>query len=437
MLDLSTPFSYGVVYRVFVRIAQKPEPLSRQSAAPLRGAAKKPMSTTIPLTLIEGSMALPSLSPLCRLLPAPFGRDWALLPPGPSLRAELKALYAAVLRTFCLNAETIHSLCHWESLRKPAAASSGFIPPAISTTVFDAPVDESLQASVETAPFSPVSTSAAPASPRGGSMHWGALAGGACALGGAAMLAWIAFGHLAQRHTISDVKPVSKIPLRQEAQLANRLSPDAAVNPHAAANNRATELAPSAASSPVPVPVPVHAAGASGSTHASVPASPAILPNALAAETTTTVKATSVRATATATATATASKNVSRRPDKQRKGAASLHERSRRRSQTIIATQFPHMSQMNHEASQIAVPAIAHQRSPKPSSAGSYSPRASLQLSADEYASTTMSAGTHLRNIAPPSRPASSLNPPGSGGTEWIGQMSQRRVTDVPDQFVK
>ncbi|HZZ03906.1 hypothetical protein, partial [Paraburkholderia sp.] len=402
---------------------------------------KKPMSTPIPLTLIEGSMALPSLSPLCRLLPAPFGRDWTLLPPGPGLRAELKALYAAVLRTFCLNDKTFRALCHWESLRKPAAASSGFIPPAISTTVFDAPVDESLQASVETAPFSPVSTPAAPASPRGGSMHWGALAGGACALSGAAMLAWIGFGHLAQRHTISDVKPVSKIPLRQEAQLASRPSPDAAVNPHAAANNRAAGLVSSAASSPVPV------AGASGSARASVPASPAILPNALAAaplrdftarpatEITTTVKATSARATATATATA--SKNVSRRPDKQRKGAASLHERSGRRSQTIIATQLPRMSQMNHEASQIAVPAIAQQTSPKPSSAGSYSPRASSQFSTDEYASTTMSAGTHLRNIVPPSRPASSLNPSGSGDTEWIDHMSQRRVTDVPNQFVK
>lgn len=68
------------------------------------------MSTTIPLTLIEGSMALPRLRPLGHL-PAPFGRDWALLPPGYSLRAELKALYAAVLRTFCLNAETIRALC--------------------------------------------------------------------------------------------------------------------------------------------------------------------------------------------------------------------------------------------------------------------------------------------------------------------------------------
>ncbi|MFM0729228.1 hypothetical protein PQQ52_01845 [Paraburkholderia sediminicola] len=384
------------------------------------------MSTTIPLTLIEGAMALPSLSPRHRLLPAPFGRDWALLPPRPSLRAELKALYAAVLRTFCLDEEAIRALCQWESSSKPPAASSGFIPPATSPTTFDAPVDEPLQASAETARFSPVSIPAAPASPRGGSMHWGALAGGACALGGAALLAWIALGHLAQRHTITDVKPAGKIPLRQEAQLADRLSPDAAVHPHATANSLAAGVAPSAASSSV------HVAGASGFARKSVPASSEISPNALAAvplHDFTASAATEIAAPVKATsALTTAGKNVSRRRDKQRKDAASLHKKSGRRSQTVIATRLPHMSPMNHEA---------QQTSPKPSSAGSYSPRASLQLGTDEYASTTMSAGTHLRNIAQPSRPASSLNLPGSGGTEWIDHMSQRRVTDVPNQFAK
>jgi hypothetical protein len=239
-------------------------PLSRQPAAPLRGAAKKPMSTTIPLTLIEGSMALPSLSPLGRLLPPPFGRDWALLPPGYSLRAELKALYAAVLRTFCLNAETIRALCQWESRRLPPAASSGFTSVAPSITVFDAPVDESLRLSTEAAAFSPVSAPVTSASPRVAQAHWGALAGGACALGGAAMLAWVAFDHLAQRHTISDVKPAAKAPVRQEAQLAPRHSFDAAAVANATANN----LAPSAA------PSPVYVAGASGSAPASVLASP-------------------------------------------------------------------------------------------------------------------------------------------------------------------
>ncbi|NPT46687.1 hypothetical protein GNZ12_36315 [Paraburkholderia sp. 1N] len=400
------------------------------------------MSTTIPLTLIEGSMALPSLSPLCRLLPPPFGRDWALLPPGYSLRAELKALYAAVLRTFCLNAETIRALCQWESRRLPPAASSGFTSAAPSTTVFDAPVDESLRMSAEAAPFSPVSVPAAPASPRGAQVHWGALAGGACALGGAAMLAWVAFGHLAQRHTISDVKPADKVPVRQEAQLATRHSFDAAVVPNATADKRAAVLAPSAASSPV------HVAGASGSAPASVPTSPEILPSALAAAALRDFTASPASEIVTPVnampARATAGKKVSRRQDKQRKDAANLYERSDRRSQPTIATwlapqlpsQLPRTSPMN-EVPQIAVPAIAQRTSSAPSSAGPYSPLAPSQLGTGEYASMTTSAATHLRNIAPPSRPASSINPRGTSETEWINRMSQRRVTEVPDQFTK
>jgi hypothetical protein len=414
-------------------------PLSRQPAAPLRGAAKKPMSTTIPLTLIEGSMALPSLSPLGRLLPPPFGRDWALLPPGYSLRAELKALYAAVLRTFCLNAETIRALCQWESRRLPPAASSGFTSVAPSITVFDAPVDESLRLSTEAAAFSPVSAPVTSASPRVAQAHWGALAGGACALGGAAMLAWVAFDHLAQRHTISDVKPAAKAPVRQEAQLAPRHSFDAAAVANATANN----LAPSAA------PSPVYVAGASGSAPASVLASPEIFPNALAAAPLhdfSASPATKIVMPAKATpARATAGKNVSRRQDRQRKDAPNLYERSVRRSQPTIATrltpqlssQLPRTSPMNAEVSQIAVPAIAQRTSPAPSSAGPYSPLAPSQLGTGEYASTTTSAATHLRNIAPPSRPASSIDSHGTGGTEWINRISQRRVTEVPDQFTK
>ncbi|WP_211620217.1 hypothetical protein [Paraburkholderia domus] len=395
------------------------------------------MSNTIPLTLIEGSMALPSLSPLGRLLPPPFGRDWALLPPGHSLRAELKALYAAVLRTFCLNAEAIRALCQWESRRLPPAASSAFTSPATSTSVVDALVDEPLRMSAEATPFRPVSTPTIPALPCGSQVHRGALAGGACALGGAAMLAWVAFGHLAQRHTISDVKPAAKVPVHQEAQLAARLSPDAAVMPHATADKRAAALAPSVA------PSTVHVASASGS--APAPASPEILPNALAAApvrdftaSSTTEVVAPVRATPAHTK---AGKNVSHRKDKQPRDAANLHERNVRSSQTTIATRLsPRLartSPMNDEVPQIAVSAIAQRTSPEPSSAGPYSPLAPSQLGTDEYASMTTSAGTHLRNIAPPSRPASSINPPGAGGTEWINRMSQRRVTEVPDQFAK
>ncbi|RKF49108.1 hypothetical protein [Paraburkholderia fungorum] len=393
------------------------------------------MPTTLPLTLIEGSMALPSLSSQCRRLPPPFGRAWALVPPVRSLRAELKALYAAVLRTFCVNAETIRALCHWESPRKPPAASSAFASPAPSTTVLDAPAGGSFQTSTEAAPFSPVSTPMAPASPRGGSMHWGALAGGACALGGAAMLAWIAFGHPTQRHSVSDVKPAAKVPVRQEAQLSNRHASDAAATPQAAANNRALALAPNAAS------LPAHVAGTSGSAPASSEKLSGVVataaPRDVAASPATGIVA-PVKATPPRAAT---NKKISRRRDKLRASEPSQHKEMGRSSLATVATQrspqLPGISLMNYEAPQIAVPAIAQRTSPKPSAAGPYSPLAPSRLGTDEYASTTLSASTHLRNITPPSRPASSINPPGTNGTEWINQMSQRRVTEVPDQFVK
>ncbi|RKE34675.1 hypothetical protein B0G76_0692 [Paraburkholderia sp. BL23I1N1] len=404
------------------------------------------MSTTIPLTLIEGSMPLPSLSPLGRLLPAPFGRDWALLPPAYSLRAELEALYAAVLRTFCLNAETIRALCQWESLRKPPVASPGSALPAPSTTVFDLPADEASRTFAETAAFSTVSAPSVPASPRGGSMHWGALAGSACALGGAAMLAWVAFGHLSQRQAISEVKLATNAPVRQEAQLASRHSPDVAALPYADANNRAAASAPGAASLPVDV---ASVAGASGSVSTSEAASPDTSSQALAATPRrdfTASPATGIVTTVKAAPPhATAGRNVSRRRDKLRESAPSRDERNGRSSQAIIATQvspqlpsqLPSISPTNYDVPQITVPAAAQRTSPKPSTAGPYSPLAPSQLGTEEYASMTMSAGTHLRNIAPPSRPASSINPPENAGTEWVNQMSHRRVTEVPDQFAK
>jgi hypothetical protein len=335
------------------------------------------------------------------------------------LRAELKTLYAAVLRTFCLNAEAIRALCQWESLRRPHAASSGFASRAHSTSVVDGSVDASVDGSLRTvaeaAPFSPVSAPGVPASPHGGSRHWGALAGGACALGGAAILAWIAVGHLTQRDTIGEVKTAGKFPVRQEAQLANHHSPDAAATPYATDNDRA--------------------------------AAHEVLPNALATaplrDLTTSPASEIVTPVKAAPARATTGKNVSRRGDRQPESAAIQHERRGRNSRTAITenlspqlpSQLPHASPMNYEGSQIAVSANAHRTSPRPSSAGPYSPLAPSQLGTDEYASMTLSAGTHLRNIAPPSRPAASVNSPGISGTEWINHMSQRRVTEDPDQF--
>jgi hypothetical protein len=115
------------------------------------------------------------------------------------------------------------------------------------------------------------------------------------------------------------------------------------------------------------------------------------------------------------------------------------HDKENRRHTAQIATanQPSHVAAMANDLPRVAIPASASQVSPKPSAAGPYSPPAPTRLGVDEYDAVTMSAATHLRDIAPPSRPASSNNPSRTSGTEWMNRMSQRRVTEIPDQFTK
>ena len=66
--------------------------------------------STSPLTLVVGEIRMPRLRPL-ELVSRSLGREWSLLPPNVSFRTELKALYAAMLRTFCLSSDAIRALC--------------------------------------------------------------------------------------------------------------------------------------------------------------------------------------------------------------------------------------------------------------------------------------------------------------------------------------
>jgi hypothetical protein len=71
--------------------------------------------TSTPLTLIEGAFALPPLRPLNH--PSePFGCDWALLPHAPCWRAGLDSLYAALLRTVCIRDQQLLSYGQWVSI---------------------------------------------------------------------------------------------------------------------------------------------------------------------------------------------------------------------------------------------------------------------------------------------------------------------------------
>ncbi|MFL9964668.1 hypothetical protein PQR02_27100 [Paraburkholderia sediminicola] len=367
--------------------------------------------STIPLTLIEGSIAMPSLRPLDHL-PAPFGRDWALLPPGYSWRAELKALYAAMLRTFCMSDQTILSFCRWVPLSAQRAATSASAATAKRATVFEAPREQAphglAEATVEPAVKPPARATLARRAPP----HWGALTGGVCALSGAAMLTWIGFTHLAHRHTVDDTKSVDTVTASHDAQAVERRASDAAtvhgvirkaVSEATAAKVDARAGKMTSASGHV-VPIP-----------ARPPAS----------------------TEATAAAHAVVNDALSRRRRAVRETVDIPREKDRRRAaRRAAATPLSQVSAVNDDTQRSTVPRTVQRALARPSDAGAYSPRAPAQAGLDEYADVRMSAAMQLRDVASP-RSSLSNSLSTAGSTEWMSHMSQRRVTEVPDQFAK
>jgi hypothetical protein len=369
---------------------------------------------TIPLTLIEGAVAIPHLRPLNRL-PAPFGRDWALLPPGHTWRTELKALYAAVLRTFCMSDKTILSFCRWVPLnaRRAAAAATATATEAAIATAKRAPVFHPLG---EAAPQAFAEAAAAPVAEgpvfvsmsRGTRPHWGALGGGACALSGAAMLAWMAFAHLTHRQT-NNVNPVDTVTANRDAPPAQRRAPEVVATRRPVAGEVKAQLRSEASPR-------VGSASTSSPTYAR----------------------TSASTRTTVASHVSGNDAISRRHHPLRETSDSRGEKNRRHlARSMQANPLSHVATMADEMPRSAVPSIAQRSSPSPSAAGRYSPLAPAQLGTDEYADVTMSAATHLRDIAPPSRPAIASHVSAGNGTEWMNHMSQRRVTEVPDQFAK
>ncbi|WP_028208199.1 hypothetical protein [Paraburkholderia nodosa] len=139
--------------------------------------------STFQFVQVEGALALPHIRPLAHL-PASFGREWALTPPHFSLRAELRALYAAIMHTVCLSAEAFRAAVGWGDDHRPAsqpprpvaapvAATAGH--PAHARSTPDASPNRTPK---HTSPF-----------------EQRKLAGGAVAIGGAALLAWIVASH--------------------------------------------------------------------------------------------------------------------------------------------------------------------------------------------------------------------------------------------------
>jgi hypothetical protein len=128
--------------------------------------------STFQFVQVEGALALPHIRPLAHL-PASFGREWTLTPPHFSLRAELRALYAAILNTVCLSAEAFRAAVGWGDDHRPASQ-----PPRPVAAPVAAPAGHARSTPKHTSPF-----------------EQRKLAGGAVALGGATLLAWIVASH--------------------------------------------------------------------------------------------------------------------------------------------------------------------------------------------------------------------------------------------------
>ncbi|WP_345811281.1 hypothetical protein AAGS40_10990 [Paraburkholderia sp. PREW-6R] len=339
--------------------------------------------STIPLTLIQGSLALPRLRPLAQL-PAPFGHDWSLLPPAYSVRVELKALYAALLRTFCLSDQAIRSLCRW----LPPSAGE---PP--ETVIREAVAFESPHPVAAPMPVTEMSAErlASPAAGSGtlrGSPAWAGVAGGFCALSGAAVLAWIAAGHLPHRHADRQANVANGSGMAKVAEVA---SASAATREMATPSRRATDPVPAAAA------VTIASAASPEPSHDIQRARPA--------------------ATRPSTKTHQHARrahhaNFNGKPAPRHSAAADTLSRS------TPASRVPH-------------------EAPHPSIAGSYSPLAPSRLGVAEYNAVTLSAATPVGHIATLPRPAGAATAPVTSATEWSTRLSQRRVTEVPDQFAR
>lgn len=337
--------------------------------------------STLSLLQVQGELALPRLRPL-ELISQSLGREWAFLPPNVSFRSELKALYAAMLRTFCLKPEAIRSMCSWEASGKVEAKQSehASATPAVTARKIPLELRRPRQAAVEA------------------NRAWNLLAGGACVVGGVAMLAWIVVNHRAAGDA-SETRPATDIQrdVVTETSAASR-----------AANTKAHDDPTRGTSTDRRA---IDTRSRTSGNDAAHPESAA--------------KRMSIAGRSSRSNIQPASRQQSREQTLRADNA--LHHASRVAPKSF-ADNAPRF------ALRAAAPRIVslHAR-PSASAAGNYSPFAPSPLGKSDYDSLSMSAGTHVREIAA----TRSTEPVDTNSTEWMNHMAQRRVTDVPDRFSK
>jgi hypothetical protein len=353
---------------------------------------------TFPFTQVEGPIALPRLRPLDHI-PASFGREWMLTPPHFSLRAEIRALYAAIMRTVCLSGEAFREVCRWDLQHRlfPEPSAAPVRPRA------------TLKASwppAKAKPLPHVDVARPPLPRRAPAPGTHRLAGGACAIGGAALLAWIVASHTP--HGAHDAATAAAAgPSRNADDTASqRLADTRAAHEHAAttgADASASQARQNAAVSTPDVHPSAHRPDYAAANHPTAP----------------------LRATLSGRAT----KTVEARTHKNRESV-----RGRASHERVIGV--PRIESSRHAAHAFAphrvAPPVTTQRTiGMYSEASSYSPRQPSVRQDDEYASIVTYANTHTA-ARPASRPSVPVD-----STEWVNHLSQRRVTEVPERFGK
>lgn len=387
---------------------------------------------------------MPRLRPLDRL-PAPFGRDWAPLPPHISMRAELKALYAAVLRTFCVNTAAFRSLCRWDSRRSSAPAGT----PRETPRAGGAPAGPKVPDAVQEA--TNFIASAAPAARYRSSTRRAALAGGACAVGSAAVLAWLAISHSSQYLTsvqaaYERVAAKPMVPAHQGQGVAQpqvmatrkeaaRATPSHAVSSAVANSPGLTTLT---VDGPPPAVLTTPAAPLATSPTPPKPVLDASQASSVVGDTSSSgLSEQRTLHTSQQSLLPNASNAQPSRNDHAQARESGRHARGKLHRATPRATSETQRSTQSFSPraeTRIEAPAFTQRSVATPSSAGGFSPFAPATLGVDEYASVRMSANTHLPNVAPAQSQSHAIN---NDSADWMSHISQRRVTDAPEQFAK
>jgi hypothetical protein len=383
---------------------------------------------------------MPRLRPL-ELVSRSLGREWSLLPPNVSFRTELKALYAAMLRTFCLSADAIRAMCRWDpdSLRKPSATIATFAPAATPSPI-------------------PLGMRHPTCAPARESRQWNTLAGGACAIGGVAAIAWLMANHPRQpasptlaaapevtlnaaNHDGNGHSRSGNIERPADAPVAwNRTRGDlTARKPDESATINTSGSDAGHVSSTRTGPATTKTTKASAS-HTAGHETPATQASRIITERASPISPRAVDAYVSVPPKRTKPSGIDHAARDVRK--ANSTKRSRNEFASTSARRVPHAAARAQDiaprhdlhASSEAPLSTGHRARHLPSVAGDYSPLApSARLNGD-YDSITMSAGTHVRNVAPVTIRQDRVN---TNSTEWMNHMSQRRVTEVPDSFSK